>query len=536
MTTRQRITGLLNNNVFWLCLITLFAHGFILLMDGTYWDEHLLFDHVAAKNSKEFFSFINELGYIFSGPAYLHLGIKYAFGKYFIFGHRLLAFICVLFSGLIFYKILEKVKVFDNPSNFSAAAFFIVYPVVKIYFNGAILLYILCLFLFLAAVYASISKVFTEETAYSRERIAWRVFSLILFFASFYTNSLLAFYLGFLCLIWKGNLKRFVINNLDYILLPFIFFFIKTVFFKAHGYYEGYHKLFSYSLQETMLSLMYGVFYSIKPFLRLIKMPYVLSSMLLGISISFIIVANFLKNSRNTKEYNTLCFGWFLLALAIMPYSLLSLIPDEFYNSRHLLLVSIPISLITVSIVKMVSRVFSLHRLVTGAFYGLLIFVFAIINITNYANWQFRWIKDLSLMAQLEKMPQLKNTYTFYIKNNTYTDYEFGIYQYRFYEWASIFKKAWGDERHIGYDVLNFSRPLPKASSKYFTQRYNLSDYNPDGSAVGLVLSYPNRVNNFSCLSKLNRIAQYYYYKWHDKKGYARFLNGFIGLKIVKEV
>ena len=41
------------------------------------------------------------------------------------------------------------------------------------------------------------------------------------------------------------NLKICLNNNLDYILLPFIFFYIKINFFKPYGNYIGYNEDFS---------------------------------------------------------------------------------------------------------------------------------------------------------------------------------------------------------------------------------------------------------------------------------------------------
>jgi hypothetical protein len=80
-------------------------------------------------------------------------------------------------------------------------------------------------------------------------------------------------------------------------------------------------------------------------------------------------------------------------------------------------------------------------------------------------------------------MPELRKISVFWIED------ESGVgpaQVYDFYEWASMFKMAWGGESHVGFDRRAYGLDAISANAAYFNRRYNLSGLDQCGQQATL--------------------------------------------------
>lgn len=155
--------------------------------------------------------------------------------------------ICIYFISILSYKILISSKLFKDTEALFITVFSIVFPYYIARFSNCLIHYTLCLLLFYFGFYLVTKYLQAKETKY-------RIFALLLFFISFSMNSLLVFYAVVLSYIFYFELrenplsinliyKKFI-SYLDFLLLPIIYFSIKTKFYPASGIYSfGYNKV-----------------------------------------------------------------------------------------------------------------------------------------------------------------------------------------------------------------------------------------------------------------------------------------------------
>ena len=163
------IKNILTKKIVWLLLIAIVAHGFMLFLDGISWDEHTIFSHLSFNEFGVLISWVRGLGFIAGLPAYLGISIKLLFGNNFIFGYRLVAFLSIYLSSVLIYLIMTRSKVLGENESFFIAALSMVYPAVQITYNGAILHYLFCNFVFWLAVYVTLNQVFSQNEQTSKK-------------------------------------------------------------------------------------------------------------------------------------------------------------------------------------------------------------------------------------------------------------------------------------------------------------------------------------------------------------------------------
>lgn len=84
-----------------------------------------------------------------------------------------------------------------------------------------------------------------------------RIFDLLLFLCSFTLNSCLVYYAIVLMMLYKYegeifNVRRYI-KYFDYLLLPVVFFLVKSMFFTPYGDYQGYNAVTLLSLFKSLL-------------------------------------------------------------------------------------------------------------------------------------------------------------------------------------------------------------------------------------------------------------------------------------------
>jgi hypothetical protein len=172
---------------------------------------------------------------MFNISGYLHVSLL-SFGPWI---YRYLTFILMFLAGVFLNLIIKNYKEISDEYRFFIVILFLCLP---FYWARVAIIdfpYTLCYFLFFAA-WALLDKI--------------KFFSLLLFFVSFITMSLLVFsIIPFLEFYYRSNRSninsktflKYIIKNIAFTILPFIFFTIKLLFFKSYGNYEVYNENYS---------------------------------------------------------------------------------------------------------------------------------------------------------------------------------------------------------------------------------------------------------------------------------------------------
>ncbi|MDD5670012.1 MAG: hypothetical protein PHN49_00045 [Candidatus Omnitrophica bacterium] len=523
-----------------LFFITFAAHGMMFLMDGIYWDDYLLFDH----DSNKVAIWLQELGIVGAVPAFFHWGIKQLFGTSFIFGYRLMAFLCICGTGLIVFQLLQVFKKFNQTNNFLVAAFVATYPAVKVLFIGGILHYQYCLLSYLLAVYIAFTKVFDDSAGRTLSRLWWRLGSLLLCVVSFTMNSILSFYFGFIILMFLFNkdegpvlkrIRRFMMKKGDYLALPFVFFITEKIFFPARGIYEGYNGISFGALTRIFELLLINIYWFTKPLFGLARRATLLLTAFFLLYVLVLIGVRFkqwIRLKKLPQDYGPLFFSLFLMFLGALPYAAVGKAADSSYASRHLLLAGISTGLLLMSVADLSVGLKIISSKVKNIIFAAVIALFCFVDMGNYIHWQFRWIRDRSVILQLAENPELKKYSTFLIEDKACCQNEKNIYyDYRFYEWASLFKMVWHGEKWVGYSLESPS-PEQMRDKRYLTARYNLAEYNPKGRKAVLSLRGAGGDGCFGNAAKVLKVFEYFYIKFFDRVRMDSFLNGIVQIKI----
>ena len=217
--------------------------GSLIVSQGIYHDDFVFYN-------------LSDYDYKFN---FIHISDLFNFRFYIIFilknlspfYNSIIAFIIFFFSSVIFQKVLEKYFLLNKNKIFLIILLYLVLPFGIIKFSLSIIPYLICLNFFFIGWYFMHGQ---------------RILSLIFFFLSFNLNSLLMlFSLPFLSYFLycnkKSNFKliiffNFFKKNFDLVILPFLFYGIKILFFQPEKYYENYNQnynfvnLFIYSLRQ----------------------------------------------------------------------------------------------------------------------------------------------------------------------------------------------------------------------------------------------------------------------------------------------
>ena len=423
---------LLNNkysNYIYLFIFYSLAHIWILFLSNSlFWDDWSIYGA-----SKE----IINLQFLMSGRPFfgiihnflLPIGLPI---------YRLLTFISFFVTSIFLDKILKRTNILKSDMRFGLCLLYLTTPFYIARVTIVCFQYTLCFFLFFAAWFLM-------------DRL--RLISIILFLISFTTNSLLVFYClpiieDFFINFKSLSIKKYIKNNIIFLLLPFSFYLFQLLKWKPFGIYDGYHSNFAIKniFNASTLQLLDAIKLESK---FIIFIPF------LVLLISYIFY-RFIFSDLDTSDRNNarklFVFGFISLISGVFPYWILNYSPSfSDWSSRHQLLMPLGIAIIATSII--------LNFNVEGRriLLSLFISIFLIINISNY----FSLISDNIKQNQIIKVLQNKVD----IKKPDFIIFEDGTKNaldryYRSYEWLGILNKAYPNRNIIGLNntlsELNF--------------------------------------------------------------------------------
>ena len=326
---------------------------------------------------------------------------------------------------------------------------------------------------------------------------------LLFFTISFTTKSLLCFYLlpliEILFINDFKNIKEIIKRNLITISLPFIYYFFSNKFLK--------HMLY---MEITIRNSLWRILFisAIKQLLDFL----VLKVDNIGfIPIIALIVFKLLNKYKYfgdgiiPKKTKNILFilGLSLTILAVFPYWVLGHVPMFYdWKSRHQILMPLGSSLIISAIVLQFR--FSSRRIIFSLFLSL----FIILNINNYIALNYDWNKQTQLVKLISDNKVINNSDLIVFEDLTYKQNAFSR-KYTFYEWNSLLKEAFNDEKRLGINKdnnikdLDFIAGLESSNCKEF---YKMNDFSMKSKLKTTLVKIDYDNDGFFNLSSLQKI------------------------------
>lgn len=512
------------------CIIFLVTvtHFLLLCNDGVYWDGWIIYHCLVGDEWNLFYK--DWSGYGHAIVAHINWAMKLF--PDIVFGHKITTFISLLGSTVCVYLLAIYSGLLSRLESLSLSFIFVAYPAYQIWVELVYMPMVFLYFIFLLAWLLTIKRIDINDRIFHGKRYSSfviRLASLVLFFIAFNYNAFLVFYSGFFLylILYEGrsldvslrfkclsSYRSIIFKNLDYFLLPFIYWIYKKSFFEWSDSYSNY-----YGIKLNLIEILKNfykyidnaVFYQFKNSVNFFARYPLLLIILLVVFILVFFRKSFLKKGVNTVSApNTvllLFFGIILLISAIFPYAAIGGVPNKAgWLTRYSLFSSLPVSILLITLSRgfyaspVKFRNIALH--LRSFLLVLLIAGFVINTMSNYVAYQKRWIKDRSVMFHLSRDKTAGDYSTYIVKDS------FGIIheQYRTYEWNGMFKKVWGDETRMGgTDALleYYSSQIDGMPKKL----YLCSDYDPDGPRAFLDIK-PGPIANDSKV-----VYQYIYYR-----------------------
>lgn len=449
-------------------------HGWIFFLPhAVYWDGWALY----RNSSAAILDMFRQIGTMFNMVGYLHVALLHAG----IWAYRYLTFVLMFAAGILLNSILRRNEALSDERRFFVVLLFLVLP-----FNMARITivdfpYTLAYFLF-----------FLGWWLLGQSRWA----SLLCFFLSFTTNSLLVFYLFPMldALFREGgrltirSMIAFIWRRLDFMLLPFIFYFIQIMFFKPFGMYAGYHQHYSLT----------GVPAYVLEQIRDIKNALPDSSLML-FSVVFTISLLMARSAvgrgcivgRKFGAYlsRRIVFGVGLLATVagILPYWVVGNVPlFTDWDSRNQLLMPFGASLILVSLLFSIGRAWRYLGLIavvsSSLAYGAGI----------YASLARDWDKQMQIVKFLAESPAISKASLVIVRDDSECINALGR-KYRFYEWNALLEMAYGRQDHFALPPDEFAYYEKGGYDRLFLPQYKAGMHHrkPDEAAVLLRIQTP---------------------------------------------
>jgi len=481
--------------------VALIVHGLVLLNDGIYLDDWLIYTDLIEGNWEALSSWVIQAGQ--PGHLYFYWLVGYLPGL--IFKFRMVAFLSILLTAILVYKICDESKLTSRLESLFIAFISLTYPAFRVSIETSVTPYLVFYFLFVLAIFLAV----WSERVSGVVRHSLRGCSAVLFFLSFSLNSLLVFYFGFLffLLTYEQRLKRctfkqafiqFLPRRLDFLLLPFVYWAVKEFLFPRYGDYADYNR---FQFSPPTLAVNVGLFIMNATYGQL---NHALEVMLQQPALALLLLLAAYGASRAFKMDSIpssdswlhpsalLTFGLVLLLLGILPYVVVGLGPTLYgFNTRHALLVGLPVALILTGTVRLVfSRGEAGLPKPARAVLATLVVAFSMTLVDNYFAWQARWAKDRSIMVNLSSLGDFKQMSIFWVDDQFQFE---GAPGYAPYDWSSMFKQVWGGESRIGLNQQFFTPKVladrEKFSRSWALPLYNLSDLDPAGCQAILRIS-----------------------------------------------
>jgi hypothetical protein len=494
-------------------IITLLSHGLLLINDGLYWDGWLSKGYLdngdwESVKQQTFEMGLPVIGYLMWALKVLKIHEYY----------KLTAFLMIFLSATLIYKIADRLKYTTKFESLLIAVIFVTFPAYQTSIEISTLQYLIFLFLFYLSIFLIVEVKYGDIQRY---KYLINFLALVGLFISFNMNSLLVYFYAFILILaikeininknLLSEIKKFLIKNLIFILLPFIYFGCRKYLTPPHGLYEGYHSfnldpifIISLVIQYIRVSVLGQIFNSLvnlKGCLILLFIGFFCIEIYYRIAV-FKFKKGFYSNINVDSWFNTAnirplaFFSAVCIFTAILPYAVVGLFPAiRGVNTRHSILISLPVALLIISIFRNYSINFNqldkASRIIFKKTQLIIIWILVLSFIYScnlyYISWQARAIKDNAVLSILKSKGDIKSHSIYWIDDQ----YKIGpTAEYSYYEYSSMFKKIWGGESRLGLPLTYYdsNRSILQKGQISMIHRYNLGEFDARGSSLFMTI------------------------------------------------
>lgn len=503
--------------------------GLILFNNGIYWDdwtvlsvpgEVILCQHV-------------QNGYVLN--AYL-MRLIFAFTQSVLL-FRVYIFVLYLCTVFFLDSILATIKQIEDLDRFFIVLIFAVLP-----FNFARISVNLTFlfntsFLFFMIAFWVLTKYFQTRS------VSLRIVTLLFFLMSFFTPSLIFFYAT--TLLYIVYIERTKINNVvsflrlglkyaDFVLIPVLFSVLRSLYFSPRGLYTGYNVIsLSGVLKAPFLSVVNAKIF----FYELMK---ILSNTFVNDGIELMIVSFVLfllysfgselfSKERSKRDIIFFLVGTFVFVLGLFPYSVVNK-PPYFgdWTGRYQLLLGIPTSIILYYGIK----TFLLYLGINGRVIVFLLLLLIVTSVHTNLFVQLEYHKDTfkeeAIMQKFRQSDILRNNTSFYIVDDA-QELNAMKRTYRFYEYAGMFKKIYGDETRFASQDTSDWNEYPLIMRYAECGIFSMRDYKIVPAQYKVTISH----GGYNLSSTINTL-KLLMYRFIDHSKYEAYLNNVINIDYEK--
>jgi len=434
---------------------------------GIYWDDWWLVSLSDSDMHKMFYQAGNPI------IAYLHLLFRAS--PFPLVSYRVAQFLCGYITMIAVYLIMLKVIIQNKYWAFWGAVFFVALPLNFAKITLICFPYIICLTFF----YFSFALML-----FKKDRLISRLLAQLLFFLSFMTNSLVAFYFVFLIVLYMQwtmkskdflNFKKifaFLRRNWDFVLLPVVFVAFKYLLLPVpSGDYAGYNSLhFSFRIVGEILKAFHVILTRV--------VPKSFSLIIAGGLIVFYPIVLRNKLYKNLSSHFSVSRDGFLKTLfvsvvsvftAILPYLLVKtpgFIFGTEWADRDTMLLPLGISLFFISIIIFVlSFEYLKNNAVSKFILGfvlplVLFFSFSLSTIKGQVQLFKDAIKQDAILNFMRNEPGFYKNYTFVFIDKCMDSNIFARI-YRSYEPNGMAQSIFGDQKRyfVSYGSSDLGYP-----------------------------------------------------------------------------
>lgn len=464
----------------------------LLVNNGVFWDDWVFYGQKPQTLQRLF----AELG---TSPVGRYLGralvaVPPVAGRWFVFTVYLVAM-------LVTYRILVKTKLFGRNAALllTLLASLIPYNFARVTMAcaGYAVYYLLFLLAFLALV----------EYVERKWRVL-RLASLLLFFLSFGMGSLLIYYLIPMMYVayrerpspmsLKGAGKE-IASYLDFIVIPVVFYLLKSAFFVAHGIYGSYQTVSANNFIQSPYEFVLSVWSS---FAGVIGRSLAVASGSLLLLVVLTVAVYWLLGKRTpdgggradarATAARRFLLGVLAFYLGVLPYLAIGRDGATFgleWESRDQLLLGMGAALMLfygLTYLFAVARVgIKLQTLVLAV----LVASFVLANVTAYLEFQRDWYKQVAFMEIAKDLPSIRGNTTFTVEDNA-VGLNAMNRRMQFYEYTGALKRTFGTTTRLAVpasDMAKFGNPdfVAKLASR---PQYNFGDWVRDGPTRTIVV------------------------------------------------
>ncbi len=411
-------------------------------LDARYWDDWTL----VLADSREILIAFSENGSFLNMTGYMHVALLSA-GPWL---YHLVTFGVWFAIALLFQSILSREAAFCPRTRFFVMLFFLCAPVFAARHAMIMTPSLLYVFLFV---------------------LGWwfhprnRILSLLCFFFSFGVQSLLVFYAApMLASLLRNSGHRsfaqliaWTRGHLDYLLAPFVFFFVKAQFFAPRGRYEGYNADFDVSGIPGIAKTQLGNALDQRPDITLLLVCLaVLAPVFYRLK---------LADFQERRPFLLIAAGAFMLLAGLVPYWIVGHLPIfEDWYSRHQLLMPFGIAVGCAGVLQLLPA-----RLSMAAAAPITAVFLAMSLETSWDFWRDNQ-KQKAMIAFMEQSDQIRNAELLLLSDSTPNALHRA---YRAYELTGMLRLAFGDQSRFAIPKTALPRYEDGSYDNLFKDVYN---------------------------------------------------------------